>query len=370
MWAAVATCWAAAVCIAGKSSTAVLSALSDIYSGGGFGYVSRAYGLACDTIAEVEVVLADGTVINANANNNSDLLWASQGGGGGSFGIITSYTLNPVQQSAHPEIGGTVTAIIVSWSMSNMYTVVNWYQNNAKTWPNIITTDILVGFGSVQWSGVWLGSNADLQTWLSSTGYSALGTPQSTSFQESDYITSVLLFATRSMGLQPSNSINSLALGPGTSIWAASPFKAKSLYAYTAINSTGLNVIASALQNAPSNGYIQLHVYGYRHQHCTFHWDKAWTVHWPSLFDGSSTAGAISAIPDTATAFAHRDALMNLQFYVSWSDSSQQASCISWVTSFYNSVAPFVSTESYVNYIDADQPSWQSAYFPGQTFNQ
>ena len=89
------------------------------------------------------------------------------------------------------------------------------YQDNAKTWPNIITTDILVGFGSVQWSGVWLGSNADLQTWLASSGYSALGSPQHASFQESDYITSVLLFATRSMGLQPSNSINSLALGPG-----------------------------------------------------------------------------------------------------------------------------------------------------------
>ena len=48
----------------------------------------------------------------------------------------------------------------------------------------------------------------------------------------------------------------------GTSIWAASPFKAKSLYAYTAITTAGLNVIASALQSAPSNGYIQLHVYG------------------------------------------------------------------------------------------------------------
>ena len=89
------------------------------------------------------------------------------------------------------------------------------YQNNAKTWPNIITTDILIGFGSVQWSGVWLGSNADLQTWLASAGYNALGSPQSASFQESDYITTALLFATRSMGLQPSNSINSLALGPG-----------------------------------------------------------------------------------------------------------------------------------------------------------
>ena len=89
------------------------------------------------------------------------------------------------------------------------------YQNNAKTWPDIITTDILVGFGAVQWSGLWLGSNADLQTWLASSGYSALGSPQSASFQESDYITSALLFATRSMGLQPSNSINSLALGPG-----------------------------------------------------------------------------------------------------------------------------------------------------------
>ena len=89
------------------------------------------------------------------------------------------------------------------------------YQNNAKTWPNIITTDILIGFGSVQWSGVWLGSNADLQTWLASSGYNALGSPQTASFQESDFITSALLFATRSMGLQPSNSINSLALGPG-----------------------------------------------------------------------------------------------------------------------------------------------------------
>ena len=67
-------------CFAGKPPTALLSALSDFHAGGGFGYISRAYGLACDTIAEVEVVLADGTVVVANANNNSDLLWASQGG--------------------------------------------------------------------------------------------------------------------------------------------------------------------------------------------------------------------------------------------------------------------------------------------------
>ena len=70
----------AAVCAAGKSLSALLTGLPGFCAGGGFGYVSRAYGLACDTIAEVEVVLADGTVVNANANNNSDLLWASQGG--------------------------------------------------------------------------------------------------------------------------------------------------------------------------------------------------------------------------------------------------------------------------------------------------
>ena len=53
-------------------------------------------GMACDKLIAAEIVVADGThsakVVKADEDNNSDLLWACRGGGGGNFGIATSYT--------------------------------------------------------------------------------------------------------------------------------------------------------------------------------------------------------------------------------------------------------------------------------------
>ena len=95
---------AAAVCTTATPPTAQLNVLSGFHAGGGFGYVSRAYGLACDTIAEVEVVLADGTVVIANANNNSDLLWASQG----ELSATRSVDVNAVGWSTQPHFFGAV----------------------------------------------------------------------------------------------------------------------------------------------------------------------------------------------------------------------------------------------------------------------
>lgn len=58
--------------------------------GGGIGHLSRKYGLSIDNLLEVEMVLADGSFVKANANKNSDLFWAIRGGGG-NFGIVTSF---------------------------------------------------------------------------------------------------------------------------------------------------------------------------------------------------------------------------------------------------------------------------------------
>ncbi|KJZ71633.1 hypothetical protein HIM_08945 [Hirsutella minnesotensis 3608] len=58
--------------------------------GGGYHHFSAAYGLAADNVKNFEVVLADGTVTNANAETNSDLFWALKGGGP-NFGIVTRY---------------------------------------------------------------------------------------------------------------------------------------------------------------------------------------------------------------------------------------------------------------------------------------
>ncbi len=61
--------------------------------GGGFGSFSKRYGLAAASLLEAEVVTADGEIRIANADRNPDLFWALKGGGGGTFGVVTRFTL-------------------------------------------------------------------------------------------------------------------------------------------------------------------------------------------------------------------------------------------------------------------------------------
>ncbi|KXG47233.1 FAD-binding, type 2 [Penicillium griseofulvum] len=61
--------------------------------GGGHSPASRDYGLAADQVLEAQVVLASGSIVTANACQNSDLYFAIRGGGGGSYGVVTSMTV-------------------------------------------------------------------------------------------------------------------------------------------------------------------------------------------------------------------------------------------------------------------------------------
>ncbi|MDI1462752.1 FAD-binding oxidoreductase [Catellatospora sp. KI3] len=67
--------------------------------GGGIGYLARAMGLSCDNLVSAEVVLADGQIVTADANQHADLFWALRGGGG-NFGAVTAFEfrLGPVAE--------------------------------------------------------------------------------------------------------------------------------------------------------------------------------------------------------------------------------------------------------------------------------
>ena len=88
--------------------------------GGGIGYLSRKYGLTIDNLLAADVVLADGTFVTASQDHNEDLFWAIRGGGG-NFGVVTSFTfrLHPVS---------SVTAGPMFWSLEDAAEVMRRYE--------------------------------------------------------------------------------------------------------------------------------------------------------------------------------------------------------------------------------------------------
>jgi FAD/FMN-containing dehydrogenase len=88
--------------------------------GGGIGHLTRKAGLSIDNILGAEVVLADGSVVNANENENEDLYWALRGGGG-NFGVVTQLTLR-----LHPV--SMVVAGPMFWSIDKSADVLKWWR--------------------------------------------------------------------------------------------------------------------------------------------------------------------------------------------------------------------------------------------------
>jgi FAD/FMN-containing dehydrogenase len=95
---------------------------------GGHGYLSRQYGLAVDNLIEADVVLADGNFVTASETETADLLWALRGGGG-NFGVVTSFLFrtNPVSAI----YGGPIV-----FDLAEAATVMRWYREFQSSAPD------------------------------------------------------------------------------------------------------------------------------------------------------------------------------------------------------------------------------------------
>ena len=103
---------------AGIVSTTGLAGLT---LGGGTGYLTRKCGLTIDNLIEADVVLADGRFVTASSSQNEDLFWSLRGGGG-NFGIVTSFVFR-----AHP--ASTVFAGPMMWEIKHARQIMQWYRD-------------------------------------------------------------------------------------------------------------------------------------------------------------------------------------------------------------------------------------------------
>lgn len=96
--------------------------------GGGIGHLTRKYGLTIDNLLSIDMVLADNSFVTADADHNRDLFWAVRGGGG-NFGVVTSFTfrLHPVS---------TVVAGPTFWPIDQGAEVLKWYREFLPTAPD------------------------------------------------------------------------------------------------------------------------------------------------------------------------------------------------------------------------------------------
>lgn len=300
--------------------------------GGGFGLVSRAFGLTVDPVVALEMVSARGEVILANASHHPDLFWASRGGGGGNFGIVTRFWFRtfPV---------GIVTTFAILWPWNELAEVMRSFQLWAdpgrldrRIVPLLKLTSKLAG--QVLAIGEFLGRKEELIPLL--RPLTTTGHPIRVTLTERSYIDAVYYFA----GVKPGEP-ELLAQGPPPGTLTTPPghemFKNTSAYQMELFPDAAIRTMIRHLAASRNPATLV-------------------------QFDGMG--GAISDVPVHATAFPHRRARASLQYQAYWERPGEATENVRWVEDFRRAMLPW-TRGAYVNYIDRFNEDWPRAYYDG-----
>ena len=318
--------------------------------GGGIGVTARAYGLTCDSIESVQIVTANGAVLTATADptQHSDLFWACRGGGGGNFGVVTSFTFRTVP-APRPVL------FSLSWPWSRAARVVAGWQSWAPHAPDAMWSNLHLAAApgghtpTVSVGGCFLGSDADAANLLNQL-YAKVGSTPSSHFLSfpQPFLTAMLVEAgCSSIGLQACHLPWYVSGGKLN----RQPQFAKSDFFTTPLSNAGISTLLA--------GIVALQ-----------------RVHGAAggvggiAFD--ALGGAVNRIAPTATAFVHRNALFSAQYTTDWTNGAGSTGINNqhtWLRKFWASLRPYASGQAYQNYIDPDLTNWQQAYY-GVNYNR
>jgi FAD/FMN-containing dehydrogenase len=302
--------------------------IAGLTQGGGVGVLTRAYGLTCDSVTAMDVVLADGTAVTATADEEPDLFWALRGGGGGHLGVVTSFTFKTFAAPA-------ITRAYVAWPFSAADQVVPTFlrtvpKADRRLWA---TLKLLGGrthpsgpalFMSATWTGPASGMDGALHAFLSS-----VPTPTTDSRSTASYLDTMLTYAGCS-----SIPVAECHTGPGGSL-------DREAFAATS------HVIEAPEYDDALPGHVD-------------------AARGSGLKEAGisidALGGAVDDLGGTETAFGHRGALATVQYTATY-DSGPATAATSYVRAFRSAMTGAWGTGAYVNYADSSLSHYQQAYF-------
>jgi len=290
--------------------------------GGGFGWLTRKYGMTVDNLIGADVVTADNRFVHASETENQDLFWALRGGGG-NFGIVTSFEFK-----LH-EVGPNVFSGLIVYPLSEARSALKKYRefvtklsNDANVWvvmrkapplpflPTEIHGKEIIAFA------VFYAGDQDKGT------------------KELEPVRSFGKTVGEHVGVQPYTGWQSAfdpLLAPGArNYWKSHNF--------TELSDDAIETALKYVSKLPG-------------EQC-------------EVFFGL-LGGAASKPSVDATAYAHRDTQFVMNVHARWENKADDSKCIGWARDIFRDMTPFSSGSVYVNFMPSDETDRvKAAYGP------
>ena len=281
--------------------------------GGGFGWLGRRYGLSSDNLLSADVVTADGRFVRASETEEPDLFWGLRGGGG-NFGIVTSF-----EYQLH-DVGPVIMGGMVAYASDDAAAVLRYFRDLTASAPDDLAVDAMLGSAPdgtpiVALFAAYAGSVESGERAL--RGANKVATPLVDDLNPRPYV-------------RQQSDLWDAAFPSGQSYYWSSHF----------MDDLTDDVIDLLVRGFPATRPYPRHDVLIEH-----------------------LGGAIAARDDDATAFGHRAARYNILVGTNWIDPSDTGRAVGWVKEVSAQVAPHSRGGGYVNYVaDEGEASVRGAY--------
>jgi hypothetical protein len=298
-------------------------AVSGLTLGGGWSMYARHYGMACDSLLETTLVTPDARILTCSESENADLFWALRGGGGGNFGINTSFRFRTVGVS-------NTTVFKMIWLFPDkpaqiMEKLLHVAVHAPSTFSLEATAAPATPFPRhgllLSVAGHMFGSESDVKE-LMQPAFNAEAPLSSLIWRTSFWNAKEILSDSAPFGF----------------------FRHKSAFAGTNV-STSLDM-AEMIE---------------------------WIRQWPATsqvpdaaFGFYSFGGKVNAVSKDETAFVHRSSELLFKFETTWGENDPpEVICATseWLEKFFEKARAGLSPYSYQNFPDPDLENWANAYY-------